>query len=182
MAQLLQIAQLGNPVIRKKASPVKEVSSPGMQKLIDDLIATCFETDGVGIAAPQVCQSKAVFILASHPNPRYPNAPKMKPTAVINPKILAHSQTVEKDWEGCLSIPGLRGLVPRFTWVRVEYVTRQGTRVRKNYEGFAARIFQHEFDHLQGVVFLDRIESTKDIVTENEYRRIISKKVTKTSV
>src|SRR3989344_4187690 len=113
MSTLLQIDQLGHPVLRQKARSVENIKSKKIQQLIDDLISTVMDVDGVGIAAPQVYQSLRIFIIASHPNPRYPHAPKMKPTAIINPKILDMSKGKAKDWEGCLSIPGLRGLIPR---------------------------------------------------------------------
>jgi len=100
----------------------------------------------------------------------------MKPTAVINPKIISASKEIAKDWEGCLSVPGIRALVPRHTSILVEYTTVTGKKVKKQYKDFIARIFQHEYDHLEGKVFLDRIESTKDIITDKEYLRIISKK------
>lgn len=176
MGQLLQVAQLGHPFLRRKALLVKDIKNIEIQKLIDDLITTVMDVDGVGIAAPQVYQSLRVFILASHPNPRYPNAPKMKPTAIINPKIISFSKEKAKDWEGCLSIPGIRALVPRHRSIVVEYTTRQGKKQKKDFIDFVARIFQHEYDHLEGIVFLDRIDSTKDIITEKEYQKIIKKK------
>lgn len=176
---LLQIAQLGHPVIRKKSLPVKDVNEMYIQKLIDDLTFTVMDVDGVGIAAPQVYQSLRLFILASHPNPRYPNAPNMKPTAIINPVILSKSKTTAKDWEGCLSIPGIRGLIPRSTSITVEYTTRDGKKVQKSFKDFVARIFQHEYDHLEGIVFLDRVETTKDLITEKEYQKLIKKKSSK---
>ncbi len=172
---LLQVAQLGNPVIRRKCRDVVDLECTEMQKFIDDLIFTVMDVDGVGISAPQVYRSLNLFILASHPNPRYPNAPVMRPAAIINPVILSFSEETEKDWEGCLSIPGIRGKVPRYVSVLTEYTTRSGKRVRKKFEGFVARIFQHEYDHLQGIVFLDRVESTKDLVTEKEYQKIVKK-------
>ena len=175
MGVLLQVAQLGHSVLRRKAKPVKSIDSV-IQKLIDDLITTVMDADGVGIAAPQVYQSLRIFILASHPNPRYPHAPKMKPTAIINPKIISLSKERAKDWEGCLSIPGIRALVPRHRQIEVEYTDRQGKRRKKNFADFVARIFQHEYEHLDGTVFLDKIDSTKDIITEKEYQKIIKKK------
>ena len=174
---LLQIAELGQPVIRKKASRVKKIDDPLIGQLIDDLTATVKEVDGVGIAAPQVYKSLQLFILASHPNKRYPKAPKMKPHAVINPKIISYSQKTEKGWEGCLSIPGIRGLVPRHESIEVEYSTREGGKTRKRFKGFVAKIFQHEFDHIQGTVFLDRLDSSKDIITEKEYQRALRSKI-----
>lgn len=175
MSQLLQIAQLGSPVLRKKAQRVKNITDKNVQILINDLIDTVKDVDGVGIAAPQVYKSLQIFILASYPNARYPKAPKMKPTAIINPKIISISKSMAKDWEGCLSIPGIRGLVPRYTWIKVEYSTRDNKRIKKTFKDFVARIFQHEYDHLQGVVFLDRLESSLDIISEKEFRKKFAK-------
>jgi peptide deformylase len=127
----------------------------------------------MGITSPQISVSKRLFIMASKPNNRYPNAPTMKPKAIINPKILAYGEEVEKDWEGCLSLPNVRGLVPRAMEIEVSYFTRKGDEVHEVLEGFLARIFQHEFDHLNGTVFIDRVESTLDIVMEKEYLRMI---------
>src|SRR3990167_10998645 len=101
-SKLLQIAELGRDPIGKKAKEVTNVKSKDIQELIDNMIATCKELNGVGIAAPQVYQSLRLFIVASQPNLRYPNAPKMKPLAVVNPKIISVSKQKKKDWEGCL--------------------------------------------------------------------------------
>lgn len=170
---LLQIAELGNPVIRKQAREVHNIADTELQQLIDDLVTTVEDVDGVGIAAPQVYNSIRVFILASHPNPRYPKAPKMKPTAIINPSIITKSKKIQKDWEGCLSIPGIRGLIPRHSSITVEYTSREGKKVIKTFKDFVARIFQHEYDHLEGIVFLDRVETPKDLITEKEYQKLI---------
>lgn len=175
MSKLLQIAYLGHKVLRKKAVPVNNIDNKEIQELIDDLITTVKDVDGVGIAAPQVYQSKRIFIITSNPNPRYPNAPKMKPTAIINPKIISHSTNIVKDWEGCLSIPGIRALVPRYQSMSVEFTNRQGKIQKRQFKDFIARIFQHEHDHLEGIIFLDRLENTKDIVTEKEYQKIVAK-------
>ena len=175
MPRLLQIAQLGHQVLRQKAAVVKNLTDKEIQILIDDLIMTVKDIDGVGIAAPQVYESRRIFILASHPNPRYPKAPKMTPMVVINPKIISHSNKTVKDWEGCLSIPGIRALVPRYQSIEVEFTNRQGKKVKRQFKDFVARIFQHETDHLNGIVFLDRIETSKDIITEKEYTRLVSK-------
>lgn len=173
--KLLQIAELGNPVLRKKAKTVLNIKSKEVQNLIDDMIATVMEVDGVGIAAPQVYESKQIFIMASHPNPRYPTAPEMKPTAIINPKILKLSKAKEKAWEGCLSITGIRGDVPRSKTIKVEYTSRQGKKVKVELSDFLARIFQHEFDHLQGIMFIDRVEISKDLMSEKEWQKMIKK-------
>lgn len=175
MTALLQISQLGHPVLRKKAKKVVDVSDEKVQQLIANLIATVKEVDGVGIAAPQVYESLQIFILASYPNIRYPKAPRMKPTAIVNPKIITYSKKIAKDWEGCLSIPGIRGLIPRSVSVDVEYTTLRGKKVMKTFTDFVARIFQHEFDHLQGIVFLDRLENNRDIISEKEFLRMTKK-------
>jgi peptide deformylase len=176
MATLLQVAQLGQPILRQKAKPVTDIHSRKIQNLIDNLIATLMDANGVGIAAPQIYESLRLFIVASHPNPRYPNAPKMEPTPMINPKIISHSKTKTKDWEGYLSIPGIRALIPRYTKITVKYVDRKGKKQTKTFEDFIARIIQHENDHLDGIVFLDRVQNTNNIITEKEYQRIISAK------
>lgn len=173
MTESLQIAQLGNPVLRQQAQLVNNIQDQRLQQLIDALIATAAVSNGVGIAAPQVSQSYRLFIVASRPNQRYPNAPQMEPTAMINPQIIAHSPEVVKGWEGCLSVPGIRGLVPRYQAIEVEYTSRNGTKNRQEFTDFVARIFQHEYDHLDGIVFLDRVESTQDLMTEQEYQQQI---------
>lgn len=172
----LRVAQLGNPVLREKCRVVKDVKDKKIQTLIDNLLMTVMEVNGVGLSAPQVYQPLRLFIMASHPNPRYPNAPYMEPTAIINPKIISTSNEKIKDWEGCLSIPGIRALIPRYKSISVEYTARNGESVKRSFQDFLARIFQHEYDHLEGIVFLDRIESTKEIITEKEYQKVIVKK------
>src|SRR3569832_2699569 len=173
MTQSLQIAQLGNPILRQQAQLVNNVRDERIQQVIDALIVTAAASNGVGIAAPQVSESYRLFIVASRPNARYPNAPLIDPTAMINPRIIAHSTEKVKGWEGCLSIPGIRGLVPRYQAIEVEYITRDGQLHQQQFTDFAARIFQHEYDHLDGIVFLDRVESTQDLMTEQEYQQRI---------
>ncbi len=173
MSKLLEISQLGSPVLREKARFVKNIDDKSIQDLINDLIFTVKKADGVGIAAPQVYESKRLFVLASEPNARYKKAPKIKPTAIINPEILAVSEEMERGWEGCLSIPGIRAIVPRHLSIKVKYTTRDGKKKVDIFDEFLARVFQHEFDHLNGIVYLDRIESTKDIITEKEFDKLM---------
>ncbi|MGM3306837.1 peptide deformylase [Anabaena sp. WFMT] len=173
MIETVPIIQLGNPILRQKADWVENIHSEHIQKLIDDLIATVSQANGVGIAAPQVAESYRLFIVASRPNSRYPDAPEMEPTAMINPKIIAHSTEVVKGWEGCLSVPGIRGLVPRYQKIEIEYTDRNGQMQKQKLSDFIARIFQHEYDHLEGKVFLDRVESTDELMTEAEYKKQI---------
>lgn len=171
MPILRQIAHLGQPVLRAKAAAVVLPVDDLARRLAADLLATMREAEGVGIAAPQVHESLALFIMASAPNSRYPDAPLMEPEVVINPEVLDRSAEIVKGWKGCLSIPGLRGEVPRHQSVVVRYHTLDGRRVERELSGFVARIFQHEDDHLHGIVFLDRLESTLDLITEREFRR-----------
>ncbi|NET85244.1 MAG: peptide deformylase [Moorea sp. SIO1F2] len=173
MSETLQIAQLGNPILRQHTQRVHNLLDERLQQLIDQLIATATAANGVGIAAPQVSQSYRLFIVASRPNLRYPHAPLMEATAMINPGIISHDTDMVKDWEGCLSIPGIRGLVPRYSRIEVEYTNRYGQYQRQQLTDFVARIFQHEYDHLEGIVFLDRVESTQEMMTEEEYQKQI---------
>lgn len=169
MAKVLKVAELGNPVLRSPTAPIEDIQSPTIQKLIDNLLRTVKKTNGVGIAAPQVFESRQLFIVASRPNLRYLNAPTMEPTPMINPKIVAFSAETEKGWEGCLSVPGIRGLVARAKEIEVVYCDRHGNQHQKVFTDFVARIIQHEFDHIDGKVFLDRVESTQDLMSEAEY-------------
>jgi peptide deformylase len=174
MPILRQIAQLGQPVLREVTGRIADPADPAVQALIDDMMATVADANGVGIAAPQVFEPLSLFIIASRPNPRYPHAPQMVPKAMLNPELVWVSDEKEKGWEGCLSIPGLRGLVPRHRRIGVRYLTRTGEVREEEYADFLARVFQHEFDHVQGVVFVDRLESTRELVTEKEYLRLVA--------
>jgi peptide deformylase len=177
MPILRQIAQLGQPVLREVAGRITDPLDPHVQSVIDDMLVTVADANGVGIAAPQVFEPLSLFIVASHPNPRYPQAPLMVPTAMINPELVWSSDDREAGWEGCLSIPGLRGLVPRHRRVGVRYLNRTGDLREEEFGDFLARVFQHEFDHVQGRVFIDRVESPLDLVTEKEYFRILQSRV-----
>jgi len=169
MPILRPIAQLGHPILREVAAKITDPLDPAIQALIDDMLVTVADVNGVGIAAPQVYRSLSLFIAASRPNPRSPQAPEMEPTAMINPEIIWYSEQKEYGWEGCLSIPGLRGVVPRHSRIGVRYLSRTGVVREAEYGDFLARVFQHEFDHLNGLLFLDRVESTHDLMAEQEY-------------
>jgi peptide deformylase len=163
------IAQLGNAVLRKRALEVEDILSDECQQLISQMMLAVSEAGGVGIAAPQIHHSVRIFIMCSKPNSRYPDAPLMPPTAIINPEILHYSSDKEKGWEGCLSVPSMRGLVPRHIKIDVRYFDQQGNEQQKELTGFIARIFQHELDHLDGLIFIDQLESTKDLISEVEW-------------
>jgi peptide deformylase len=174
--EILEIRQVGDPILQAKAPLIgwiAAIQSPAIQQLIDGLIATVKSCNGVGIAAPQVGHSLQLMIIASHPSDRYPHAPVMDPTAMINPMIVAYSQTTEKDWEGCLSVPDQRGQVTRYSVITVGYTDRWGQNQEVELTGFVARIFQHEYDHLQGLVFLDRIEQADALISEVAYQELI---------
>jgi len=173
MPSIIKIAQLGAKVLRLQAQPITDVHSTETSELIKQLQDTLAATEGVGIAAPQISISKQVIIVASRPTLRYPLAPEMEPTVMINPSFTALSETKEKDWEGCLSIPSIRARVPRYKKIQVKYLDQLGTAVDVILEDFVARVFQHEFDHLQGKVYLDRLESNDDIYSESEYLLVI---------
>lgn len=173
MSQVRQIAQLGEEVLRRQASRVGQFDSPNIQALISDLFTTLADTNGVGIAAPQISESWRIIIIASRPSHRYPHAPNMLPVLMINPSFEPLSDHKEKDWEGCLSIPGIRAKVPRFTEIKVSYTGKNGKTVEQNFEGFLARVFQHEYDHLEGRVYLDHVEDNRDIISEAVFNQLM---------
>lgn len=173
MENTQKIIHIGNPILGQTSVPIENVDDEAIQTLIDELITTAIAANGVGIAAPQMAVPYRVFIVASRPNPRYPHAPEMEPMAMINPKIIAHSPETVKGWEGCLSVPGLRGLVPRYVEIQVEYTDRNGVLQTCVLQDFVARIFQHEYDHLEGILFPERVESEQELITEAEYLELM---------
>ena len=163
-----RLRQLGDPILTQVAEPVTEFKTPALQDLIEGMLATLKEAQGVGLAAPQVGSLLQVLIVASRPNPRYPNAPQMQPLVMVNPRLLACSSDQVLGWEGCLSVPNCRGLVARAREVEVEYYTPEGVQQRVVWQDFPARIFQHEYDHLMGRVFLQR--QPRQLLTEAQYQ------------
>ncbi len=168
--KILHITQLGERVLRRPSKPVRLPLTKTQDKFIDDMIATMKKAQGVGIAAPQVDVGLRMFIVAPEPSARYPKAKHMDPVAMINPKLVKASRKMVTDWEGCLSIPGLRARVPRHHAVEIEFTARDGARLRAELIGFVARIFQHEFDHIHGMVYLDRVRNSRTFITESQYR------------
>lgn len=153
-----EILLIGNPILRITAKEVTNIDNPKIQTLIDDLLTLTYQRHGVGIAAPQIGESSRIIIVASHPNIRYPDAPFFSPMAMINPRIISHSEDVLIREEGCLSVENQRGNVPRYKDIIVEYIDRAGNYQRKEYNNFVARIVQHELDHLNGILFVDRLQ------------------------
>jgi len=173
MSQVRDIAQLGADVLRLQAKEVEEIYSAEIQVIISDMFATLADTNGVGLAAPQISESWRMMIIASRPSERYPSAPEMEATLMVNPSFEPLCNTQEKGWEGCLSIPGIRAKVSRFTRVKVSYTNAEGESVSQILEDFVARIFQHEYDHLNGLVYLDRVECNRDIIAEVEFAKLM---------
>lgn len=168
---VLEVTELGNPILRQVAKPVKDVFSQEIQDLIDQMLATVKEQRGVGLAAPQVGKSLRIFIISPEGKQRYPHCTVDESLVVINPEIKFISNKTDTDWEGCLSIPGIRGKVTRNLSIQVSYLNRLGESKTEIYHDFVARIFQHEYDHLEGIVFLDRMENPADLITDNEYMK-----------
>ncbi|NOQ34611.1 MAG: peptide deformylase [Methylococcaceae bacterium] len=169
-----EIAQLGASVLRRKAEKITDFNAPALMQLIEDMLCTLDSSDGVGLAAPQISQSFCVLVIASKPTTRYPDAPEMKPIVMINPVFKALSKRQGKDWEGCLSIPSIRALVSRYQNISVDYHNVNGNMQQLELDGFVARVFQHEYDHLQGLVYLDCVEDNKDIISETEFFKLIA--------
>ncbi len=177
---LLRILRLGHPVLRQVAQAVDaaEIGSPGFAQLVDDMIDTMRESDGVGLAAPQVYIPKRIAIVeVKGPNPRYPTMPAVPLVVLVNPTIVAHSAEQEHDWEGCLSIPDLRGKVPRWASIDVEALDRHGLPIRFTARGFFARVIQHEIDHLDGIVFLERMADLSTLTYLAEFQKFWVKPV-----
>jgi len=170
---ILKVARLGHPILRKLAEPVppEGIGAPVIQQLIDDLIETMVEYDGAGLAAPQVHVSQQIVVFEVEGNPRYPDAESIPLTVLINPKITPTTQHMEEDWEGCLSLPDLRGQVPRYTQVRIEAYDRKGKKLNYVAKDFHARVVQHECDHLIGTVFVDRMKSMASLSFLREFAR-----------
>jgi peptide deformylase len=170
---ILKVARMGHPALRDRARPLTraDLRNALVQKLIDDMMDTMHEYHGVGLAAPQVHEGLRLFVGLLEEEP----GPDTEPTAVINPEIVANGTTTEEGWEGCLSIPDIRGMVPRFTDITVRALDREGKEVVLRLKNFAARIAQHEADHLDGVLFFDRMTSMRSLTYIEEYSRYHAK-------
>lgn len=175
---ILKVTRLGHPVLRKIADIVSldQVRSKGLQKFIDDMIVTMKEYDGVGLAAAQVHESKQIAVLEVADNPRYPQKDAVPLSVLINPRVTPLSDEVEEDWEGCLSIPELRGQVPRYKRIHVKAWDRNGKELDFVASDFHARVIQHEWDHLNGKVFLDRMRDLSTLTYLQEYVRYWTEK------
>ena len=176
---ILKVAHMGHPVLRAKARPLSaaEIRSDEVQRLIDDMFDTMREYHGIGLAAPQVHESVRIFVagFTTDGNEIDPDdeAPMM---ALINPEIAIVGREQVEDWEGCLSIPDIRGRVPRAKSIVVKAYDRSGKRVEIKASGFTARVIQHESDHLDGVLFFDRMDSFESLTFLEEFGRYWSRR------
>lgn len=161
MSAILPVAQRGDVILTLKAASVaeSEFNSAWLNELAAAMQAIMLERNGVGIAAPQIYVSKRVIIVASRSNPRYPDAPEMDAVVMVNPEILEQSEVTVLGEEGCLSVPNERGQVTRAETIKVQYFTLQGELIETIFHGFPARIVQHEVDHLNGILFVDRLSA-----------------------
>ena len=170
---ILKIARMGHPVLRQVAAPVSDPTAPGVKTLIADMIETLEDIGGAGLAAPQVHVSERVVIFKI-PAERITGRPLDTPSelvAIINPVIEPIGAGREIGWEGCLSIPGLRGAVPRFARIRYRGLTSEGTAIDREVEGFHARVLQHECDHLDGILYPQRMTDHRLLTFVEEWQR-----------
>jgi peptide deformylase len=166
---ILKVARMGHPVLRQRGRALEssDLRSPRVQKLIDDMIDTMREYNGVGLAAPQVHESLRLFVALLSDDPDE----KTTAVVIVNPEILANGNARQEGWEGCLSIPDIRGLVPRLTDITVRALDRDGRPIELRLKDFPARVVQHETDHLDGVLFFDRMTSMQSLTYLDEYSR-----------
>ena len=152
-----EILRMGDPRLLRQAEPVTEFGTPAMQALIVDMFDTMYAANGAGLAAPQIGVNLQLVIFGFKQNARYPDAPPVPETVLINPVITPLSSAIEENWEGCLSVPGMRGVVPRYQRVRYTGFDQHGAAISREVDGFHARVVQHECDHLIGVLYPMRI-------------------------
>ena len=166
---ILKVARMGHPVLRQKARAIepKELKTVPLQKFIDDMIETMDEYSGVGLAAPQVHESLRVFVAHLDTEGRGAG----DPIAIVNPEIEIVGSGMIEGWEGCLSIPDIRGRVPRAAEIRVIALDRHGKRIEIKAQDFPARVIQHETDHLNGILFFDRMRSFESLTYMDEFSR-----------
>ena len=151
------VLRMGDPFLLQRASEVTEFNSPTLDQLITDMQETMCACDGAGLAAPQIGVDQRVVIFGVEANPRYPEAEVVPQTILINPEIIPVNEETDLAWEGCLSVPGMRGLVPRYTSIRYTGFDQRGNKINRMVSGFHARVVQHECDHLDGILYPQRI-------------------------
>jgi peptide deformylase len=170
---ILAIAQIGHPVLRERAREVtrEEIATPEFQKFVDDLIETMHDANGAGLAAIQVYNPIRVCAIEVGDNPRYPYKPKIPLTVLVNPVLTPLSNERFDNYEGCLSVPDMRGVVSRYAELRVTAWDRHGNPIDREVRGITAGTFQHEVDHLDATLFIDRVADTRTLCTWKEFAR-----------
>ncbi len=148
---------MGHPVLRERAKRVEQFGTPELRALVEDMKETMAARSGAGLAAPQIGVGERVVIFGVDKNPRYPDAEEVPFTVLVNPQIVLLTREVEDGWEGCLSVPGMRGMVPRYTRLRYTGFDAEGAPIDRVAEGFHARVVQHECDHLDGILYPQRM-------------------------
>ena len=161
------VIKMGHPLLRQIAAPVAQLPSEELSALVQDLDDTMRAMSGAGIAAPQIGVSLRVVIFELKDNPRYPHIAPVPYTVLVNPVLTPLGEEQEQGWEGCLSVPGMRGLVPRFRRLRYRGFAPDGTPIEREVEGFHARVVQHEVDHLDGVLFPQRVRDLRNFGFED---------------
>ena len=156
-----EVLRMGHPQLRRRANEVEGLDDDTLSALIEDMLDTMQAYDGVGLAAPQIGVPLRVIVFGIDENPRYPDASPIPRTVLTNPVIAPAGGAMHSDWEGCLSLPGMRGLVPRYERIRYRALDADGREVEGEAEGFHARVVQHECDHLDGILYPDRIEERR---------------------
>ena len=171
---ILKVARMGHPVLRQKARVVekRELKTPAVQQFIDDMIETMHEYVGVGLAAPQVHRSVRIFVAQLDPDSRGDG----EIVAIVNPQIEVVGPATVEGWEGCLSIPDIRGLVPRAAEIKLNALDRHGRPLELSVKDFPARVVQHETDHLDGILFFDRMRSFESLTYMEEFSRYHARK------
>ena len=162
-----EVIKMGHPLLLVRAKEVENFGTPELDSLITDMKDTMAALSGVGLAAPQIAVSQRIVIFGVTINSRYPDADAVPETVLINPEISIIDTERESAWEGCLSIPHMRGLVPRYTSIRYRGYDAQGNLIERDAHGFHARVVQHEVDHLDGVLYPFRVEDMKDFGYED---------------
>jgi peptide deformylase len=151
------ILKMGDPRLLRQADPVRDFNTPALHELIADMFDTMHAANGAGLAAPQIGVNLQVVIFGFKSNARYPDAPQVPETVLINPVLTPLGEDKEEGFEGCLSVPGLRGSVPRYTRLHYEGFDQHGKPISRDADGFHARVVQHEVDHLHGILYPSRI-------------------------
>lgn len=166
-----KVLRIGDPRLLQQSTAVKEFNTSFVNELLTDMWDTMYAENGAGLAAPQIGINLRVVIFGFKNNPRYPDAPEIPDTVLINPEITVLDNSIEENWEGCLSVPGMRGLVPRYSKIKYSGYNEKGESFCREVSGFHARVVQHECDHLDGILYPQRITDMKTFGFRDELEK-----------